>query len=81
MGELLNAAAVLKGADRLKKYYDGHEGTLDGYFDCLEINRRVEERISTAIISEEEMAQARSLRIYAEKSDVRATGLRKRLTE
>lgn len=67
MGELLNAAAVLKGADRLKKYYDGHEGALDDYFSCLEINRRVEERISTAIISEEEMADGAS----AELADIR----------
>ncbi len=60
MSELLNIARVLKCAAQLKKYNDGHEGVLDRYFACLEKNNQVEERISTSIISETEMADGAS---------------------
>ncbi len=60
MAELLNIARVLKCAAQLKKYSDGHEGVLDRYFDCLEKNNQVEEKISTSIISETEMADGAS---------------------
>lgn len=60
MAELLNVAKVLKCASQLKKYYDGHEGILDGYFLRLEKDDQVEERISTSIISETEMADGAS---------------------
>ncbi len=56
MSELLNVARVLKCASGLKKYYDGHKGILDRYFLCLEKDDRTEERISTSIISETEVA-------------------------
>ena len=64
MPELLNIAAILKGAQRLKKYYDGHEGVLDEYFDCLSVHKQVEERISTCILSEEEMADGASTELF-----------------
>ena len=64
MTELLNAAAVLRCADRLKKYYDGQSGELDDFFECLASNRALEERISTSIISEEEMADNASSELY-----------------
>lgn len=60
MAELLNIARVLKCAAQLKKYSDGYEGVLDRYFDCLEKNNQVEEKISTSIISETEMADGAS---------------------
>ncbi len=60
MAELLNIARVLKCAAQLKKYSDGHESVLDRYFVCLEKNNQVEERISTSIISETEMADGAS---------------------
>lgn len=64
MPELLNIAAILKGAERLKKYYDGHEGVLDEYFDCLSVHKQIEERISTCIVSEEEMADGASPELF-----------------
>ena len=60
MAELLNIARVLKCAAQLKKYNDGHESVLDRCFACLEKNNQVEERISTSIISETEMADGAS---------------------
>ncbi len=64
MAELLNIAAILKGAERLKKYYDGHEGVLDEFFECLSVHKQTEERISTCIISEEEMADGASPELF-----------------
>ena len=60
MAELLNVAGVLKGASQLLKYYSGHSGILDSYFNSLEKNNPVEERISSSIISETEMADGAS---------------------
>ncbi len=60
MSELLNIAKILKTADQLKKYYDGHENSIDRYFACLEKNTQVEERISNSIVSETEMADGAS---------------------
>ncbi len=60
MAELLNIARVLKCASQLKKYYDGQKGILDGYFLRLEKDDQVEERISSSIISETEMADGAS---------------------
>ncbi len=60
MTELLNVARVLKCAAQLKKYNDNHEGVLERYFACLEQNNQLEERISTSIISETEMADGAS---------------------
>lgn len=64
MAELLNIAAILKGAERLRKYYDGHEGVLDEFFECLSVHKQTEERISTCIISEEEMADGASPELF-----------------
>lgn len=74
MAELLNIAAILKGAERLKKYYDGHEGVLDEYFDCLTIHKQVEERISTCIISEEEMADGASPELFNIRKKINRAG-------
>ncbi len=60
MGELLNIAKVLKGASQLIKYYSGHTGILDAYFNILEKDDKTEERISTSIISETEVADGAS---------------------
>lgn len=62
--ELLNVAAVLRCADRLKKYYNNQTGVLEEHFNCLVENRQIEERISTAIISEEEIADGASSELY-----------------
>ncbi|MBQ9757858.1 MAG: endonuclease MutS2 [Clostridia bacterium] len=60
MPELLNIAKVLACASGLKKYYDGHEGVLDRYFEALEAHNDIETRISSSIISETEMADGAS---------------------
>lgn len=60
MPELLNIAKVLKTVTQLKKYYDGHESSIDRYFACLGKNTQVEERISSSIMSETEMADGAS---------------------
>ncbi len=73
-GELLNAAAVLKCADRLKNYYRGHEGDLDDYFECLESRRTIEEHISTSVISEEEIADGASPELADIRRKIRRTG-------
>ncbi len=62
--ELINVAAVLKCAEKLKKYYDGHDSALDEHFACLVENRQIEEKISTAIISEEEIADGASSELF-----------------
>lgn len=65
--ELLNIAAVLKGAQRLKKYAESFDGLKDGYFDVLTECRDVEAKISSSIISEDEIADSAS----PELSDIR----------
>ncbi len=64
MSELLNIAAILRGARVLKKYYEGKENILSGYFSQLEPEKRLEERIATSILSEEEMADGASGELY-----------------
>lgn len=73
MPELLNVARVLKGAERLKKYYDGHEGALDTYFLGIETDRKTEERISSSILSETEMSDAASPELAAIRKKIRRT--------
>ena len=65
MAELLNIAAILKGAEKLKSYYDGHQGILDEFFECLSIHKQIEERLSSCIISEEEMADGASPDLFS----------------
>lgn len=64
MSELLNVAAILRGARVLKKYYEGKENVLSGYFAGLEAEKRLEERITTSILSEDEMADGASSELY-----------------
>ena len=64
--ELLNIARVLKIARSLRAYHD-ETSVLSCYFDCLTENRRLENDISSAIVSEEEIADSAS----PELSDIR----------
>ncbi len=57
--ELLSIAEVLKIARNLLSYYDEHS-ILGYYFDALTENRKIEEAIFSAIISEEEIADSAS---------------------
>ncbi len=74
MGELLNIASVLKTADNLKKYYADRDTVLKGYFESLYPLRQLEEQISTAIISEEEMADGASTTLYDIRRKIRRAG-------
>ena len=60
--ELLQIAAVLRCARSAKEYYDGAcaNTSLDWMFAALTPNRYLEERITGAILSEEEIADAAS---------------------
>ncbi len=60
MGELLNIARILKGARIIKKYTPEQTGVLSGYVEELVPDKRLEERITTSIISSEEMADGAS---------------------
>ena len=64
--ELLNIARVLKIARSLRAYHD-ETSVLSCYFDCLTENRRLENDIYSAIISEEEISDSAS----PELSDIR----------
>lgn len=77
MPELLNVAAILKCADRLKAYYDGHGGgALDDYFGCLVPERTVEERISTSITAEDEMADGASTELFNIRRKINRAGVK-----
>ena len=67
--ELLQIAGVLRCARGAKEYYDGAAAntSLDWMFASLTPNRYLEERITGAILSEEEIADAAS----SELSDIR----------
>ena len=68
MAELLRIAALLRCARAVRDYAQGDAASsLDVYFQRLTTNKYLEERISTAIISEEEMADAAS----SELADIR----------
>ncbi len=60
MTELLNIARILKGARLLKQYTPEQTGILSGYIEELLPDKRLEERITSAIISEDEMADTAS---------------------
>ena len=60
MAELLNIARILKNARTLKSLTPEQSGILCGYVESLVPQKAVEERITGAILSEEEMADGAS---------------------
>ncbi len=60
MPELLNLARILKNARTLKSLTPEQTGILSGYIEELTAHKSLEERISTSMISEEEMADGAS---------------------
>lgn len=59
MRELLDIAEVLRVIYSLKQWRDNHaslDNSLDNYFDALTPNKFLQEQITTAIISEDEMS-------------------------
>ncbi len=67
MSELLNIARVLKGARIIKQYTPDQAGILSGYIEELLPDKRLEDRITSSILSDEEMADNAS----AELSNIR----------
>ena len=64
--ELLRIAALLTNARRAKEYYEADESggsLLDRMFASLHTNRFLEDKITTAIISEEEISDAASVEL------------------
>lgn len=73
MSELLNIAAVLRGARIMKRYTPEQTGILSGYVEELVSEKRLEERITTSIISEEEMADGASAELAAIRRKIKNT--------
>ncbi len=79
--ELLRIASVLRTARTVKEYGEGDgtaAGSLDHYFWTLVSNRYLEERITTIIISEEEIADSASSELSNIRRHMRIAGSRVR---
>ncbi len=72
--ELLRIAGVLRCARTVKAYGDNDhvDSVLDPLFSCLIPNRFLEDRITTAIISEDEIADAASTELASIRRKMRA---------
>ena len=70
--ELLDIGKLLK-TTRLLKDYASEDGELSSYFDSLVVLRGLEEEISTKIISEDEIADNASIKLYAIRKKINAT--------
>ena len=73
MSELLNISRILKGARVMKQYTPEQTGVLSGYITELEPNKRLEERITTSIISEDEMADGASAELAGIRRKIKNT--------
>ena len=61
--ELLTIAGLLTNSRRVREYYEANQGegtVLDRMFDSLHANRFLEDKITTSILSEDEIADAAS---------------------
>ncbi|WP_099204058.1 endonuclease MutS2 [Scatolibacter rhodanostii] len=64
MGELLRVASTMRALRSLSQWRQKSEGTktkIDGYFQVIYTNKQTEDRIFTAILSEEEMSDNASV--------------------
>ena len=79
--ELLDIAAVLRCARSAKEYGEGESGgksCIDHLFRSLTANRFLEERITSAIVGEEEIADAASPELASIRRHIRATAAKVR---
>lgn len=74
MAELLNIARLLKCARNLKRYTDEQTGILSGYFAELSPNKTLEDKINTAVISEDEIADSASPALANIRRKIKNTG-------
>lgn len=72
--ELLNAAIVLKCARTLKRYTEEQTGILSGHFAELTAFKPVEDEITSAIISEEEISDTASSALANIRRKIKNTG-------
>lgn len=75
MGELLKIAGVLstiRGLIRWREHCEGLKTSIDGYFNALIPNRYLEDKITSAIISEEEMSDNASTELANIRRKIRA---------
>ncbi len=84
MGELLKIAGVLstiRGLVRWREHGEGLKTSIDGYFNALIPNRYLEDKITSAIISEEEMSDNASTELANIRRKIRAasSGVREKL--
>lgn len=81
MRELLDIATVLRSIRCLVEWRgknSGVETVLDKYFDLLTVNKYLEEKITTAIISEDEMSDNASPTLYDIRRKIRSASSRVR---
>ena len=79
--ELLSIGAMLRTARLTKSYRDEREGqetSLDGYFTLLSGNKYLEEKIETAIVSEEEISDHASSELYQIRRQIRTASAKVR---
>ncbi len=75
-GELLAIADTLRACRNLKNYAGdnivaGLDNTVSDLIGCLEVNRRVEEKITSAIVNEEEISDNASTTLYNIRRQIR----------
>ncbi|MBO5504855.1 MAG: endonuclease MutS2 [Clostridia bacterium] len=73
MAELLNCASVLKNAEALKKYGEENSGSLSEIFESIIVHKNVADRITSAVISEEEVSDSASPELYDIRRKIRTT--------
>ena len=79
--ELLTIAGLLTNSRRVREYYEADQGegsVLDRMFDSLHANRFLEEKITTSILSEDEIADAASPELADIRSHKRAASAKGR---
>lgn len=63
--ELLNICEILRCADKLKKYHEEKDDILNLYFNSLYTDSTLVNRISSAIINEDEISDSASNELYS----------------
>ena len=81
--ELLDIAGVLRAARTVRAYCDGHStarSDIDFLFNSLQANKFLEEKITTSIVGEEEIADSASSELATIRRQMRAAAARVRDT-
>lgn len=70
--ELLNFAEILKTAENLKKYYSDKDDCLKEDFEALKADKELFDKITGAIISEDEIADTASGELYSVRRKIKS---------